>query len=125
GRVRGIAHLPAGLVDSATRESLALWVLGGPVGEVTLAERVTAVADLTTTPLTTAARADLVSDLIAGMGSGRDLRAHQFRFARFVRTTSLQARSGSLVASATRKPAPATTHPAELPALLDIAADAV
>jgi hypothetical protein len=125
GRVRGIARLSAGLVDSATRESLALWVLGEPVDEVTLAERLTAVADLTAIPLTLATRADLVSDLIAGMGSGRDLRAHQFRFARFVRTTSLQARTGSLVASATRKPVPATTDAAEIPALLDIAAAAV
>ena len=92
---------------------------------MTLADRVTAVADLTAIPLTLATRADLVSDLIAGTGSGRDLRAHQFRFARFVRTTSLQARSGSLVASATRKPAPSTTDAAELAALLDIAADTV
>lgn len=125
GRARGIARLSAGLVDSATRESLALWVLGAQAGDVPPAERVTAVADLTAIPLTPAARADLVSDLIAGMGSGRDLRAHQFRFATFVRTTSLQARSGSLVASATRKPVPATTDTAELPALLDLAADAI
>jgi len=125
GRVRGIARLSAGLVDSATRESLALWVLGAPAGDVPPAERVTAVADLTAIPLTPATRVDLVSDLVAGMGSGRDLRAHQFRFATFVRTTSLQARSGSLVASATRRPVPATTDMADLPALLDLAADAV
>lgn len=125
GRLRGIARLSPGLVDSATRESLALWMLGAPVGEVTLTERVTAVADLTAIPLTPAARADLVSDLIAGMGSVRDLRAHKFRFATLVRTTSLQARSGSLVALATRKSVPATTDAAELAALLDIAADAV
>ncbi len=125
GRVRGIVRLSAGLVDSAARESLALWVLGAPAGDVPPAERVTAVADLTAIPLTPATRADLVSDLIAGMGSGRDLRAHQFRFATFVRTTSLQARSGSLVASATRKPVPAATDAAELPALLDLAADRV
>ena len=125
GRVRGIARLSAGLVDSAIRESLALWVLGAPSGDVPPAERVTAVADLTAIPLTPATRADLVSDLIAGMGSGRDLRAHQFRFTTFVRTTSLQARSGSLVASATRKPMPATTDMADLPALLDLAADAI
>lgn len=125
GRVRGIARLSAGLVDSATRESLAIWMLGEPVGEVAPAERVTFVADLTAIPLTPAARADLVSDLIAGMGSGRDMRAHRFRFATHVRTASLQARSGSLVAPATRKPVPATTAAADLPALLDIAADAV
>ena len=125
GRVRGIARLSTGLVDSATRESLALWVLGAPAGSVPPADRFTAVADLTAFPLTLPTRADLVSDLMAGMGSGRDLHAHQFRFATFVRTTSLQARSGSLVASATRKPVPATTDTAELPVLLDLAADAV
>jgi hypothetical protein len=125
GRVRGIARLSAGLVDSATREPLALWVFGLPAGDVPPAERVTAVADLTAMQLTSATRADLVMDLMAGMGSGRDLRAHQFRFASFVRTTSLQARTGSLVASAPRKPEPTTTDTAELPALLDLAADAV
>ncbi len=125
GRVRAIARLSAGLVDSATREPLALWVLGTPVGEVALAERITAVADLTAIPLTPATRVDLVSDLIAGMGSGSDLRAHQFRFATFVRTTSLQARSDSLVASATRKPVSKTTDAADLPALLDLAVDAI
>ena len=125
GRVRGIARLTTGLVDSATRESLALWVLGAPAGEVALTERVTAVADLTTVPLTPAARADLVSDLITGMGSGRDLRVHQFRFAAFVRTTSLQARSGSLVNPATRKSVPAATDTADLPALLDLVAGAI
>lgn len=125
GRVRAIVRLPAGLVESAIRESLALWVLGAPAGDVPPMERLTAVADLTAIPLTPATRADLVSDVIAGMGSGRDLRAHQFRFATFVRTTSLQARRGSLVASATRRPVPTTTDPAELPVLLDLAADAI
>jgi len=125
GRVRGIARLSAGLVDTAVRESLVLWVLGDPAGNIPPAERVTAVADLTAMQLTPATRADLVSDLMAGMGSGRDLRAHQFRFASFVRTTSLQARSGSLVASATRKHVAPTTDAGDLPALLDLAADAV
>ncbi|WP_052241233.1 hypothetical protein [Microbacterium hominis] len=125
GRVRGIVRLSAGLVDSAVRESLALWVLGEPTVEVAPAQRITAVADLTGVKLTPATRADLISDLMAGMGAGRDLRAHQFRFAAFVRTTSLQARSGSLVASATRKLATATEDAAELPALLDLAAQAV
>lgn len=125
GRVRGIARLSTGLVDSAVRESLALWILGEPKGEVPLAQRITAVADLTGAALTPATRADLISDLVAGMGGGRDLRAHSFRFASFVATASLQARSGSLVASVTRKPAATTEEAAELPALLDIAAEAV
>lgn len=125
GRVRGIARLSTGLVDSAVRESLALWILGEPKGEVPLAHRITAVADLTGVALTPATRSDLISDLVAGMGGGRDLRAHSFRFASFVATASLQARSGSLVASVTRKPAATTEEAAELPALLDIAAEAV
>lgn len=125
GRVRGIARLSAGLVDSAVRESLAIWVLGDPAGEVAPAQRITAVADLTGAQLTPATRADLISDLVAGMGGGRDLRAHQFRFAAFVPTASLQARSGSLVASAKRSPQPPAAAAAELPALLDMAAEAV
>ncbi|OAH50279.1 hypothetical protein [Microbacterium oleivorans] len=125
GRVRGIARLSTGLVDSAVRESLALWILGEPTFEVAPAQRITAVADLTGVQLTPATRADLISDLMAGMGTAHDLRAHQFRFAAFVRTASLQARSGSLVASVTRKPAATTEEAAELPALLDIAAEAV
>ena len=125
GRVRGIARLSTGLVDSAVRESLALWILGEPTVEVAPAQRITAVADLTGVRLTTATRADLISDLMAGMGGGRDRRAHQFRFATFVRTASLQARGGSLVASAMRKPSATTEEATELPALLDIAAEAV
>ncbi len=125
GRVRGIARLSTGLVDSAVRESLALWILGEPTGEVAPAQRITAVADLTGVHLSPATRSDLISDLIAGMGSGRDLRAHQFRFAAFVRTTSLQARSGSLVASVTPRLAPSTVRAAALPALLDIEGEAV
>ncbi|PZF39640.1 hypothetical protein DEJ06_12190 [Curtobacterium sp. MCLR17_051] len=125
GRVRGIARLTAGLVDSAVRESLAIWVLSEPKGDVPQAERRTAVADLTTMHLTPATRADLVSDLMASMGSQRDRRAHPFRFASSATTTSLQARSGSLVALATRQPVPSTTDPSDLPALLDLAADAV
>ena len=59
------------------------------------------------------------------MGSGRDLRTHHFRFAAFVATPALQARSGSLVASAMRRPAAATVPTAALPALLDVASAAV
>ncbi|WP_286216525.1 hypothetical protein [Demequina sediminis] len=125
GRVRGIVRLPPGLVDSASREPLAMWVLGTPAGNVPASERFTAVADLSQNPLTPAARADLVSDVIAGMGSGRDVRAHHFRFATFVRTASLQARSDSLVAAASRKRPFAPNDVADLPALLDIAAEAV
>ena len=50
GRVRAIVKLPAGLVTSAPREALALWVLGRETGDVPVADRFTAVADLTESP---------------------------------------------------------------------------
>lgn len=125
GHVRGIARLTTGLVDSAVRESLAMWMLGQPAGEVPPAQRATAVADLSDAQLTPATRADLVSDLMAAMGGRRDLRAHHFRFAKFVATSSLQASSGSLVASAKRGGRPSSANVRALPALLDMAGEAV
>lgn len=123
-RVRGIARLAPGLIDNAPREALALWMLGAPTGDVPIGERFTVLADLTDVPLTPATRADLVSDVVASMGSVRELRAHAFRFARFARTSSLLARSGSLVesTSTTRGVQPGTS---DLPALLDHAAAAL
>ena len=129
GRVRGVARLAPGLVDSAPREALALWVLGAPMGQVPIAERFTVVADLTDTVFTPAARADLVSDVVASMGSAREVRAHAFRFARFARTATLLARGGSLVATtqATAAPTKQSAHEttASLAARIDAAADAV
>lgn len=124
GRVRGIARLMPGLVDSAPREALALWVLGPPLGQVAIADRFTVVADLTDIPLSIATRIDLVSDVVASMGSARDVRAHAFRFARFARTATLLARGGSLVESVAPR---ASAHPdaTDLPALIDAAGDAV
>lgn len=118
GRVRAIVKLPAGLVTSAPREALALWVLGRETGDVPVADRFTAVADLTESPLTPATRADLTSDVLAAMGSARDVRAHAFRFTRPVRTTSLLASRGSLVAGA-KTPAAEGPSARDLPALLD------
>lgn len=125
GQVRGIARLTTGLVDSAVRESLAMWMLGQPAGEVPPAQRATAVADLSDVQLTPATRADLVSDLMAAMGGRRDLRAHHFRFARFVTTSSLQASSSSLVASAKGGARPSSANVKALPVLLDMAGEAV
>ncbi len=125
GRVRAMARLPVGLVDSAVRESLALWVFGERAGDDPLMDRVTAVADLTAVQLTAATRADLVSDLAAAVHGGRDLHDHQFRFASFAWTSSLQARSGPLVAPKPAEQVPATSGVKELPVLLDLAADAV
>lgn len=124
GRVRGIARLTTGLVDSAPREALALWVLGAPTGDVPIADRFTVVADLTDVPLTVATRSDLVSDVVASMGSAREVRGHSFRFARFARTASLLARGGSLVDSAQSKHQ-RHGEMSDVPALLDSAAQAV
>ncbi|WP_347978201.1 hypothetical protein [Microbacterium sp. ProA8] len=118
GRVRAIVRLPSGLVTSAAREALALWVLGREAGDVPLADRFTAVADLTEVTLTRAARADLASDVVAAMGSAHDVRAHAFRFTRLVRTTSLLAARGDLLGPGARA-ATARSSTRELPALLD------
>ena len=121
GRLRAAVRLPPGLVTSATRDALALWVLAPPVGDVPLDARFTAVADLIDMQLTDAARHDLVTDIIAGMGSAADVRARTFRFARLARTASLLARSGSLV-TARSTPKPTHASPAALAAHVDAAA---
>lgn len=118
GRVRAIVRLPAGLIASAPREALALWVLGRETGHVPVSERFTAVADLTDAPLTVAAQGDLAADVVAALGSAFDVRAHAFRFARLVRTTSLLAARGALIDAVTRPPAARSAQP-DLPALLD------
>lgn len=116
GRVRAIVKLPAGLVTSAPREALALWVLGRETGDVPISDRFTAVADLTAERLTAATRADLTSDVLAAMGSAIDVRGHAFRFARLVRTASLLASRGGLIP---QSPRAAATSVRDLPALLD------
>ncbi|ANG85323.1 hypothetical protein [Microbacterium aurantiacum] len=118
GRVRAIVRLPAGLVPAATREALALWVLGRETGEAPVADRFTAVADLADSDLTPATRADLTSDVLAAMGTARDVRAHAFRFTRLVRTSSLLAARGDLLEVGGRTPAVGDSA-RELPALLD------
>lgn len=124
GRVRGIARLPAGLVETASREPLALWMLGAPDGDVAIADRITVVADLSVRPLTPATRADLVSDVVASMGGPREARTHAFRFARPVRTPSLVASGGSIVGAPGIR-TKAIPIRSDIPALLDAAADEV
>lgn len=125
GHVRAVVRFPAGLVASAVRESLALWLLGTPHGDVAPADRLTAVADLKGSALSLATRDDLVSDLVSSVRSGRALHDRAFRFARLVRTTTLQARSDSLVAAGSRTPGVVQPTAADLPVLLDAAAEAV
>lgn len=118
GRIRAIAALPTGLVTSAPRESLALMVLGREVGDVPIAERFTAIADLRDTALTAAARGDLISDLAAAMGSRREVLGHAFRFTSLVRTSSLLASRGALIAGSRQRRSSAA-RTADLPALID------
>lgn len=119
GRVRAIVRLGTGLVTTAPRESLGMWVLGPPVGDAPLDDRFTAVADLTDVGLTPATIADLASDVLAAMGSAREVRAHAFRFTRLARTTSLLASKGSLVGDIGRSRTSVNTDAQTLPALID------
>lgn len=123
GRVRAIVRLAPGLVPGAVREALAVWLLGVPQGGAPIAERLTAVADLTDRPLTAGTRGDLVSDLVTGFQGPQEIRSRAFVFARFVRTASLQARRGSLLPAAPH--ATRIIDPAMLAARLDIEAAAV
>ncbi|MEO5321366.1 hypothetical protein PV761_22625 [Arthrobacter sp. CC3] len=97
GRVRAIVRLQPGLLRAKPREPQAMWVLGPSFAEVPIADRWTMVADLSTTPLTTAVSQDLISDVVASMGSRAIIRAHSFRFARLVQTRVLLAGRGALV----------------------------
>lgn len=125
GKVRAIVRLPAGLVSGAAREALAIWLMGAPQGGTPIADRLTAVADLTDRALTEGTRGALVSDLVTGFQGAREIRARAFVFARFVRTASLQASSGSLLPPTARVPAKMIADPSTLPARLDIEAAAV
>jgi predicted DNA-binding transcriptional regulator AlpA len=94
--VRAIVRLPVRLVPGATREALAVWVLGSAPLHLPAEDRYTAVADLTDTTLTPAHRVDLISDVIASMGPADQLHARAYRFLTRQRTSSLRARRGSL-----------------------------
>lgn len=107
-RVRAVVRLPAGLVPGATRESLALWILGPAPSHVPVDDRYTAVADLTDVTLTPARQADLVSDLIASVGTWDQARARAYRFVSLQRTSSLRARTGALVSRHPRSHVKAT-----------------
>jgi len=115
GRIRAIAKLPAGLLTAAPREALSLWVLGRPKGDIPVADRVTAVADLSDVTLTKPQRTSLTNDVLAAMGSAGDMRGHAFRFTRLPRTTSLIASRRSLVAGGIASVSRSTQ---DLPALL-------
>lgn len=100
GRVRAIVRLPSGLVPAKTRQALALWVLGPAHTSVSIADRWTMIADLSSTVLKPDTIQDLVSDLAVSMSSAATIRAHAMRFARVVPTSRLLARRGALVRQA-------------------------
>ncbi|BCW56986.1 hypothetical protein [Arthrobacter sp. StoSoilB20] len=96
GRVRAIVRLPQGLLRAKPREAQALWVMGPSLADNPNAGRWTMVADVSTQDLTEDVKQDLVSDIIASMGTRAMVRAHAFRFARLMPTQQLLA-SKSLV----------------------------
>ncbi|TFC65940.1 hypothetical protein [Cryobacterium sp. TMT2-4] len=119
GRVRAVVRLPVGLLTHKPQQAQALWLLGAAHVQVPLADRWTMVADLTATPLTAAVIDDLVSDLVASLGDRGTVRAHAFRFARFVLTRILLARRDWLVAGAR----PVASAPATQGAALAVRVD--
>ncbi|MET3811764.1 hypothetical protein [Arthrobacter sp. UYEF3] len=118
GRVRAIVLLPPGLLKAKPRELQALWILGPSFAEVSIADRWTMVADLSTRQLTEDVSQDLISDVVAAMGNRATLRAHSFRFARLIPTRTLLAGKGSLVAAAATQ-APRTRAGAEAALRID------
>ncbi|UUT36010.1 hypothetical protein [Microbacterium elymi] len=123
GRVRAIVRLRPGLVTTASREALALWVCG-PHADIPLGDRVIALADLTEVELTRAAVTDLVSDILANLGGPGQARAHAFRFARLQRTSSVLARPGALVKDAAPRRMREVPASGDLSAQLDAAIQA-
>jgi hypothetical protein len=101
-RLRSVVLLPPGLVVERPRQRLALWVLGDAHPSVAIADRWTMVADLTEHALAAgealprAVLEDLLTDVVASLGAPADVRAHAFRFSRFVRVPEILARGGSL-----------------------------
>ena len=114
GRIRAIVRLPAGLIPRKPQQPLALWVLGAAHPTVEIAARWTLVADLTGMTLDDGVTEDLVTDLVAGLGSAAAVRAHAFRFARVVLTSTLLASRASLVAQSTPASVARRTLTAEL-----------
>lgn len=101
-RLRAAVLLPAGLLVERSRERLALWILGDGDPGLDIAERWMTVADLSgVSPvrgtLPRGVVEDLVTDVVAALGTRDDVARHAFRYSRFVRTRELLAARGSLV----------------------------
>lgn len=105
-KVRAAVLLPAGLVPERSRERLALWVLGDAHPQVPIRSRWVMVADVSDRLLSPsggidgAALEDLLTDLVAAMGSATEVAAHAFRFARFSLTAKILAGGGGLLETA-------------------------
>ncbi len=104
-RLRAAVLLPTGLVVERPRERLALWVLGDGHPEVDIADRWTIVADLSgSAPVAgsfpRAVVEDLVTDVVAALGTPDDVARHAFRFARFVYTRKVLASRRGLLDAA-------------------------
>ncbi|HIZ34459.1 MAG TPA: hypothetical protein H9815_01675 [Candidatus Ruania gallistercoris] len=105
-KVRAAVLLPAGLVPERSRERLALWVLGDAHPQVPIRSRWVMVADVSDRLLSPsgqvdgAAQEDLLTDLVAAMGSAAEVAAHAFRFARFSLTSTILAGGGGLLETA-------------------------
>ncbi|WP_194165148.1 hypothetical protein [Pseudactinotalea sp. HY160] len=103
-KVRAAVLLPAGLVPSRSRERLALWVLGDAHPEVPIGGRWIMVADASVQPLRRGRLPaglvdDLLTDVLAAMGTSAEVRAHAFRFARFAHTSRILAERAGLLAT--------------------------
>ncbi|SIQ45931.1 hypothetical protein SAMN05518682_2576 [Cellulosimicrobium aquatile] len=103
-RLRAAVLLPVGLLVERSRERLALWVLrgGDPDPDLDIADRWTTVADLSgVSPVrgtfSPGVVEDLVTDVVAALGTRDDVARHAFRFSRFVHVRELLAARGSLV----------------------------
>ncbi|GAB3132032.1 hypothetical protein [Marisediminicola antarctica] len=101
GQLRAIIRLPAGFRAGMPRQSLTLWVMGPAHPDVELADRWTMIADLSTARRDPSFDTDLISDVVASLGTHSTVRAHAFRFARLAFTRQLLARGGSLVQTPT------------------------
>src|SRR5699024_3924814 len=95
-KLRAAVVLPAGLVPAGSRERLALWVLGDAHPDVPIGQRWVVVVDVAAVlmlagHLETAVLEDLLTDLVAAMGTATEVSAHAFAYARFTLTSRILA----------------------------------
>lgn len=101
-KLRAAVVLPEGLVLARSRERLALWVLGEAHPDVPIAGRWVMVADVADSlirggALDVGVLEDLLTDLVAAMGTPAAVSAHAFAHARFTLTSRILAAGAGLV----------------------------